>query len=115
MGVVRFPNHRHINSSLYPSWFLTSFLPSTAVLEIEEEIEGNELSLRGLPLDRACRGCRHLLCYLCPFFHLRHKMGEWVPSLVMEAKLQHLMAKGLLTSKEVIGWSALTSEVVPHQ
>ena len=47
------------------------------------------------------------------FFRLRHKMGEWVPSSVMEAKLQRLMVKGLLPSKEVTGWRAPTSEVVP--
>ena len=41
-------------------------------------------------------------------------MGEWIPSLVMEVKLQRLMAKGHLALKEVTGWRAPTGEVVPH-
>jgi hypothetical protein len=41
-------------------------------------------------------------------------MGEWIPSSVIEAKLQHIMVKGLLPLKEVAGWRAPNGEVVPH-
>ena len=41
-------------------------------------------------------------------------MGEWIPSSMMEAKLQRLVAKGHLLSKEVAEWRAPTSEAVPH-
>jgi hypothetical protein len=41
-------------------------------------------------------------------------MGEWIPSSVTEAKLQHLMAKGLLPLKEVARWRAPVGEVVPY-
>jgi hypothetical protein len=41
-------------------------------------------------------------------------MGEWVPSSVTEAKLQRLVAKGLLLSKKVIGWRAPVGEAVPY-
>ena len=33
---------------------------------------------------------------------------------MMEAKLQRLVVKGLLTPKEVAGWRAPASEAVPH-
>ena len=32
----------------------------------------------------------------------------------MEANLQHLVAKGLLLPKEVVGWRGLIDEVVPQ-
>jgi hypothetical protein len=41
-------------------------------------------------------------------------MGEWVPSSMTEAKLQHLMVKGLLLPKEVAKRRAHAGEVVPH-
>jgi hypothetical protein len=40
-------------------------------------------------------------------------MGERVPSMVTEAKLQRLMVKGLLSPKEVAGWRAVVDEIFP--
>jgi hypothetical protein len=44
-------------------------------------------------------------------FLLRDKIGEWVPSEVMEARLLWLVEKGLLSSKEVARWWAATRDV----
>ena len=49
-----------------------------------------------------------------PLFHLRREMGEWVPLSVMEAKLQHLMVKGLLLLKGITGWRAPAGKAMPH-
>jgi hypothetical protein len=48
------------------------------------------------------------------FFYLQCEIGEWIPSSIMEAKLQRLVVKGLLPLKEVSRWRAPNGVAAPH-
>jgi hypothetical protein len=124
MDAVHIPGHCHINS---PS---TQAHPLRCSRFLLPSLQSKEEKGKGVKFVRFTLSvCRHpllfgviivccLLCYCCPVPYLCHKMGEWVPSMVTEVKLQWLVEKGVTTRvRYPIGshfWISETQPVKRH-